>query len=126
MCCFYRSVVRPLLFMQDPERIHSRMLHALNWAGQHGFATNAISSFLRGPRLPVRLWGLEFPNPVGLAAGMDKEGEALPAWEAMGFGFTEIGAVTRYPQPGNKSAPSFPGDSRRGDRQPDGIQQFGC
>jgi dihydroorotate dehydrogenase len=47
------------------------------------------------------VWNLDFPNPVGLAAGMDKEGDALPAWEALGFGFTELGAVTWHAQPGN-------------------------
>ncbi len=51
--------------------------------------------------------GLRFPNPIGLAAGMDKQAEALPAWAAMGFGFTELGAVTWHPQPGNPSPRVF-------------------
>jgi dihydroorotate dehydrogenase len=47
------------------------------------------------------VFGVRFPNPVGLAAGMDKDGRALPAWAALGFGFVEVGTVTRHPQPGN-------------------------
>lgn len=50
---------------------------------------------------PVRVFGVDFPNPVGLAAGMDKNGLALPAWPALGFGFVEVGTVTAYAQPGN-------------------------
>jgi dihydroorotate dehydrogenase len=50
---------------------------------------------------PVRVFGVDFPNPVGLAAGMDKNGLALPAWPALGFGFVEVGTVTAYGQPGN-------------------------
>lgn len=61
----------------------------------------AMRSFLGAPELPVELFGLRFPNPVGLAAGMDKNALALPAWAAMGFGFTELGAATWHAQPGN-------------------------
>ena len=54
------------------------------------------------PRGAARtVFGVRFPNPVGLAAGMDKDGRALRAWPALGFGFVEVGTVTRYPQPGN-------------------------
>jgi dihydroorotate dehydrogenase len=60
-----------------------------------------MQSFLGAARLPVELFGLEFPNPVGLAAGMDKTAEAVPAWAAMGFGFSELGGVTWHAQPGN-------------------------
>ncbi|GAB3982822.1 hypothetical protein GCM10027615_66440 [Plantactinospora veratri] len=50
---------------------------------------------------PRTVFGVRFPNPVGLAAGMDKDGAALPAWPALGFGFVEVGTVTAHPQPGN-------------------------
>ena len=53
------------------------------------------------PNHPRRIAGIEFPNPFGLAAGMDKNGTALPAWEALGFGFIEVGTITALPQPGN-------------------------
>lgn len=53
------------------------------------------------PASPRTVAGMHFPNPIGLAAGMDKNGLALPAWEALGFGFVEIGTITHLPQPGN-------------------------
>ena len=73
----------------------------LNWASRHELVCDAMQSFLGAAELPVELFGLRFPNPIGLAAGMDKNAEALPAWAAMGFGFTELGAATWQAQPGN-------------------------
>jgi dihydroorotate dehydrogenase len=69
-----------------------------------GSAWPPALGLLRGfqpPRKPVSLFGLNFPNPIGLAAGFDKNGVALPAWAALGFGFVEVGTVTAQPQPGN-------------------------
>src|ERR1051325_749849 len=103
----YRHLLRPALFAQDPEEVHARTLRALGWIGRRPLARDAIESFLGAPDLPVELFGLRFPNPVGLAAGMDKDAEALPAWQALGFGFTELGAVTWHPQPGNPSPRLF-------------------
>ena len=93
----YRSV-RPLLFMLDPETAHFlslKSLDALNCLGAVSLAAAAL------PRIPVRVMGLDFPNPVGLAAGVDKDGEHIDALAALGFGFLEIGAVTPRPPPGN-------------------------
>jgi len=73
----------------------------LNLVSRNGMVCDAMRSFLGAPELPVELFGLRFPNPVGLAAGMDKNAEALPAWAAMGFGYTELGAATWHAQPGN-------------------------
>jgi len=101
MSSFYRHVLRPALFTQQAEDIHNRTMRALNFASRHEFVCDAMRSFLGAPTLPVDLFGLKFPNPVGLAAGMDKTAEAVPAWEAMGFGFTELGAATWHAQPGN-------------------------
>lgn len=97
----YRKLLRPLLFRQDSESIHNRTLKRLEWASEHTWACQAMAALLRPADLPVDLWGLRFPNPVGLAAGMDKEAAAVPAWAAMGFGFSELGGVTWLPQPGN-------------------------
>ena len=97
----YRHLLRPALFTQEPEQIHQRTLRLLGWVGRHELARDAVASFLDAPELPVRSFGLRFQNPIGLAAGMDKAAEALPAWEALGFGFTELGAVTWHSQPGN-------------------------
>ncbi len=101
MSWFYRNALRPVLFTQDAESIHNRTMGLLNWAGRHPKVCEAMQSFLGAPELPVELFGLRFPNPVGLAAGMDKNAVALPAWAAMGFGFTELGAATWHAQPGN-------------------------
>lgn len=107
MSWFYRTVVRPVLFAQDAEAIHGQMLQALGWAGRHEIACDALHSFYGAPPLPVELFGLSFPNPVGLAAGMDKRAEAVPAWAAMGFGHVELGTVTWLAQPGNPSPRIF-------------------
>jgi dihydroorotate dehydrogenase len=97
----YRHLVRPLLFKQDPERAHNVALTALGVAAKTSFASLAIESFCSAPPLPVELFGLKFPNPVGLAAGMDKFATAIPIWEKLGFGFSELGGVTWHAQPGN-------------------------
>ncbi|MEP7072349.1 MAG: quinone-dependent dihydroorotate dehydrogenase [Verrucomicrobiota bacterium] len=90
----YQRFLRPLLFLLDPERAHHLALSCL-WA---------TGPFLPRKRLggsPTTLFGLNFRHRVGLAAGLDKNGVALPAWEALGFAFVEIGTVTALPQPGN-------------------------
>jgi dihydroorotate dehydrogenase len=92
----YRAV-RPLLFALDPERAHELAAALLS-----------VWTKLPPPRRPRdgvlsrTVWGLHFPSPVGLAAGMDKGKVLVPAWFRMGFGFIEIGTVTPRPQPGNE------------------------
>ncbi len=101
MSWFYRHVLRPVLFTQNAEDIHNRTMRALACASRHESVCAATRAFLGAPELPIELFGLKFPNPVGLAAGMDKHAAAVPAWAAMGFGFTELGAATWHAQPGN-------------------------
>jgi dihydroorotate dehydrogenase len=101
MSWFYRRLVRPVLFTQEAEQIHRRTLRALSQASRSEFACGFLENIFGSPALPVKAIGLDFPNPVGLAAGMDKYAEAVPAWSALGFGFTELGAVTWQAQPGN-------------------------
>src|SRR5437660_8683427 len=93
----YRAL-RPLLFMLDPERAHGLSLTSLDVLARLGIASLAASP---APRVPVRVMGLDFPNPVGLAAGLDKNGEHIDGLAALGFGFLEVGAVTPRAQPGN-------------------------
>lgn len=97
----YRDIVRPVLFAQEAEQIHRRTLDALGRVSRNSLLRQVVSGIYRPPQLPVELFGLRFPNPVGLAAGMDKMAEAVPAWFALGFGFSELGGVTWHPQPGN-------------------------
>lgn len=107
MTWLYRNLLRPVLFARDPEQIHHRTLRGLAWMSRHESVCGFAASIFGGPALPQELFGLQFPNPVGLAAGMDKFAEAVPAWETLGFGFSELGAVTRHPQPGNPSPRLF-------------------
>ena len=88
-------LARPLLFLLDPETAH----HATVWALKHGLA--ARSTERDDPILSTRVWDLAFSNPVGLAAGFDKDAEAVDALLGLGFGFVEAGTVTPLPQPGN-------------------------
>ena len=90
--------IRPLLFSLAPETAHEVTLKLLNMA-----AVSGLSKVLY-PKIdhkPVTVMGLEFKNPVGLAAGLDKNGDYIAALSALGFGFLEIGTVTPRPQPGN-------------------------
>jgi dihydroorotate dehydrogenase len=104
---FYRHLARPLLFTQDSERIHDRTLRGLAWASRQPYLSRAVAGWLDVPPLPVRCFGLDFPNPVGLAAGMDKGAVAVPFWAALGFGFSELGGVTWLAQPGNPQPRMF-------------------
>ncbi len=103
----YRNIVRPLLFTQDSENIHNRTLAGLARVSHSARLCGMLSSFFRPADLPVELFGLRFPNPVGLAAGMDKQAVAVPVWETLGFGFCELGGVTWHAQPGNPAPRMF-------------------
>jgi len=96
----YERFVRPLLFSLEPETAHHFAIAFLQAASHFEFALNVLKKFQPSPK-PKTLFGLDFPNPVGLAAGFDKNGVAIPAWAALGFGFIEIGTITAKPQPGN-------------------------
>src|SRR5215471_10613075 len=96
----YERFVRPLLFSLDAEAAHQFAIAFLGSASHIGLALQVLRCFQPSPK-PTTVFGLNFPNPVGLAAGLDKNGVALPAWAALGFGFIEIGTVTAKPQPGN-------------------------
>ena len=100
MINFYERVLRPLLFSLEAETAHHFTIASLGGASHFDPALRALKRF--APRSkPRTLFGLTFPNPIGLAAGLDKNGLALPAWAALGFGFIEIGTVTAMAQPGN-------------------------
>ena len=91
-------LVRPFLFQLDPERAHRGTLRALDLAHRAGLTGLVAGRSVASPRTVM---GLEFPNAVGLAAGLDKNGDHIDALGALGFGFIEIGTVTPRPQPGN-------------------------
>ena len=93
------SLLRPLFFRFDPEWIHHRAMTALRQPAFLSLLDAMGGAKVEGPA--VDLWGIRFPNPVGLAAGFDKDARALAAWETLGFGYAELGTVTPRPQPGN-------------------------
>jgi dihydroorotate dehydrogenase len=96
----YEQLVRPLLFSLDPETAHRFTIALLRHASNFDLALRVLRLF-HAPSKSKTLFGLTFPNPIGLAAGLDKNGVAIPAWAALGFGFIEIGTVTAKAQPGN-------------------------
>jgi len=102
----YERLVRPLLFSLEAETAHHFMIASLRRASHFDPALRALKRFTP-PSKPRTLFGLTFPNPIGLAAGLDKNGVALPAWAALGFGFIEIGTVTAMAQPGNRKPRMF-------------------
>ena len=98
------SLARSVLFGMDPEAAHALALASLKLIERTGIASLLADA---GPARSVKLMGLEFPNALGLAAGLDKNGEYIDALAAMGFGFIEIGTVTPRPQPGNPKPRMF-------------------
>jgi len=101
----YRRVVRPLLFSLPPEFVHHLSMRTLT--------RTPLASLMEPltrrdyPGLERKCFGLTFPNPIGLAAGFDKNGEGVMAWSKLGFGFMELGTVTPRPQPGNPTPRIF-------------------
>jgi len=100
---FY-SAIRKVLFQFDAETIHELTIKGLKSTG-----ATVLNGFYRQTVVnkPVNVMGIDFPNPVGLAAGLDKNGECVNAFAAMGFGFVEVGTVTPRPQPGNEKPRIF-------------------
>ena len=108
----YQAAIRPVLFsglQLDPEWLHQRTLQTLGWLDRHHaqpFVQQVTERLqraycLENSRLQQTLWGLTFSNPIGLAAGFDKDGVASGVWSSFGFGFAELGTVTHIAQPGN-------------------------
>jgi dihydroorotate dehydrogenase len=104
---FYRGIIRPVLFTQEAEKIHDRTLRLLAGISRNKVLLDITAAIYGAPELPIEVFGLRFPNPVGLAAGMDKWAQAVPAWRALGFGFSELGGVTWHAQPGNPTPRLF-------------------
>lgn len=103
----HHYIARPVLFQLDSERAHNLVISHLARASRSGCLSNAIGKLFSAPEMPVELFGLNFPNPVGLAAGMDKHAAAVPIWEKLGFGFCELGGVTWHAQEGNPKPRMF-------------------
>lgn len=105
----YKSIIKPLLFKLNPEKAHYLAFDYLKF-----FAGNALGCFITqsifnysNPKLEKKLFGLTFPNPVGLAAGLDKDAKVFNELSALGFGFIEIGTLTPKAQAGNEKPRLF-------------------
>ncbi len=99
----YSSLLFPLALRSDPEQVHERVLHSLgnSWRGRPLVRLLQSVCAVNAPDLERVVWGLRFRNPIGLAAGFDKNAAALPLFSALGFGHIEVGTVTPEPQAGN-------------------------
>lgn len=98
------KLIRSFFFLFDPEKVHYFAMNALNAFCSIGFLRKILASGFKpsSKKLQTEMWGLQFPNPVGLAAGFDKNASYLQELEVLGFGFVEIGTVTPLAQPGNE------------------------
>ena len=103
----YRNYLRPLLFMQESEAAHNRVIKGLSACGKLPIFPALTDTIYGAPDLPIKFNNLKFPNPIGLAAGMDKHASAVPMWERLGFGYAELGGVTMHAQSGNPSPRMF-------------------
>ncbi|MBD1426937.1 quinone-dependent dihydroorotate dehydrogenase [Sphingobacterium arenae] len=103
------KIVKPLFFTMDPETAHHRVTGGLRSFTKIWGAKSVLKSLyaVNNPRLERKVFGLKFKNPVGLAAGFDKNAEYIEEMAGLGFGFIEIGTVTPRPQPGNDKPRMF-------------------
>ena len=98
----YEKIIRPILFKNDPEFAHEMSVSLLNFASKFSPIYKTLEKLSRySYGKPISLFGLDFPNAVGLAAGLDKDAEFIPMSQALGFGHVEVGTVTPIKQPGN-------------------------
>ena len=103
------SVIRNLLFQTDPEWIHEKIIRTWEKNAQNATFNHIVDLLFKfnDPRLAIQVGKLSFPNPIGLAAGFDKDAKAISLFEKIGFGSVEIGTVTPKPQPGNEKPRLF-------------------
>ncbi|WP_040951596.1 quinone-dependent dihydroorotate dehydrogenase [Gorillibacterium massiliense] len=100
----YKSLLKPVLFRMQPEDAHHFTMNAMKLGAKIPGALPLMNAMYGVPAhdaLATNLWGIHFPNPVGLAAGLDKDAVAIPGFSSIGFGFIEVGTVTPVAQPGN-------------------------
>lgn len=123
----YKQLIRPLLFQLPPETIHHLIMAAMRVLHYIPGGRLLLRMFYttRHPSLVREVFGIRFPNPVGLAAGFDKDAEVYEEMASLGFGFVEVGTITPLAQPGKPETEAVPAaDGPRAD-QPHGFQQPG-
>jgi dihydroorotate dehydrogenase len=99
----YTNLLRPLLFRLDPESAHQLAIVSVKTIGNNPLLQKLVNPLFNyhNPILKQQIWNLEFSNPIGLAAGFDKNAEGIGAWHSLGFGYAEMGTITAHPQQGN-------------------------
>ncbi len=108
LLAMYKSLIRPLFFSFDPEKIHHFTFSMIRFSNQIGLGGAFRNAYrFENPKLERELFGIKFPNPVGLAAGFDKDAKLYKELSNLGFGFIEIGTVTPKPQDGNEKPRIF-------------------
>lgn len=111
----YKNLIKPFLFLLDPEKAHHFSVSSFRVILKIPILAQIVKAMLayEHPKLEKELWGIRFPNPIGLAAGFDKDGKYFNTMASLGFGFIEIGTVTPKPQDGNPKKRLFrlPADS---------------
>ncbi len=100
---FYQKILKPIFFLFDPEKVHDRITMVGMLLGKHSWSRQALGKFFafQHPALEQEIKGVKFPNPIGLAAGFDKNAQLVDILPAVGFGFMEVGSITGQPCPGN-------------------------
>ncbi|NRF90797.1 quinone-dependent dihydroorotate dehydrogenase [Paenibacillus frigoriresistens] len=101
----YKKLAKPILFRMDPEKAHHLTIDGLSAVVSFPGGKQLLKSMYGVPNSPLlaqQLWGLQFANPIGLAAGLDKNAKAVKGFSQLGFGFMEVGTITPKPQPGNE------------------------
>lgn len=106
----YRTLGKPILFRMDPESAHHLIINGLSGVGAFPGGKQMLKAVWGvgyAPQMAQKLWGIDFTNPVGLAAGLDKNAKAVKGFSQLGFGFMEVGTITPKPQPGNEQPRLF-------------------
>ena len=113
MGLLFRLLAHPILAIQDSEKAHSRIIRLLKIFSSNPLTRTPLKFIYKPKKLPIELFGSMYKHPFGLAAGMDKKGEAIRGWEALGLGFVEIGGVTKFEQEGNPKPRMFRSNSSK-------------
>ncbi|MBD0381090.1 quinone-dependent dihydroorotate dehydrogenase [Paenibacillus sedimenti] len=106
----YKKLGKPIFFRMDPEKAHHLIIDSLSAVGAFPGGKQLLKAMWGvnySPLLAQNLWGIEFANPIGLAAGLDKNAKAVKGFSQLGFGFMEVGTITPKPQPGNEQPRLF-------------------
>ena len=122
----YKLLARPLIAMQDSEKAHQRSLLALRFVSWTFIGRMLLRILYKPKNIPSNKFGLNFSNPLGLAAGMDKRAEAMKGWENIGFGFIEIGGITELKQLGNPKPRMFRDSKTQSLINRMGFNNIGC